>query len=223
MTKMEVISGTPKVVGFGAVYSGLIGSFTDYPAPERVSDLRRSIGDLHVMRADIATIGIVAYSLLVSGQPTYTATVPCLESAPPLTVTYSPVGTAHIDFQTTATISREALQPWSPVFAPLPQSRRMPYGSASWPSHPLRLAVVEKLFTADRRAAFLRLLDGLLAVLCLLLVRVLAALSRRPDVRTFVLVMLAVCLRYGRREESDDYALPAPCRHERSLGSCALA
>ena len=220
---MEGISGAPVVLGLGAVSSEVIGFVTDYPAPERVYDLRRSIGGLQVMRADIAAVGLVAYSALLSGQPTYAASVPCLESAPPLTVTYSPVGTVHIDFQTTATISRDALQPWSPTFAPLPQSVLMPYGSARWPSPPLWLAVVENLFSVDSKATLLHLIDSMLAALCLLLVRVLAALSRRPDVLTFVLIMLAACLRYGRREEADDYSsLPMP-RYERSLGSCALA
>ena len=50
------------------------------------------------------------------------------------------------------------------------------------------------------------MLDGILAALCLMFVLVLAALARRPDGLIFVLVMLAACLRYGRREEPDDHA-----------------
>jgi len=72
----------------------------------------------------------------------------------------------------------------------------------------------------DNRAALLRLLGGILAVLCLMLVRVLAALSRRPDALTFVLVMLAACLRYGRREDPDDGTSLPIRRYRPSLGSC---
>jgi hypothetical protein len=71
----------------------------------------------------------------------------------------------------------------------------------------------------DSKAALLRFLGRVLTALSLVLVLVLAALSRHPDAITFVLVMLAVCLRYGRRGDSDGYAFLPFCPHQRSLGS----
>jgi len=59
------------------------------------------------------------------------------------------------------------------------------------------------------RDGLLRLVDGIRAVICWLLVLVLAALTRRPDVVAFLLVLLAARLRFGRRGESDDHVLPA--------------
>jgi hypothetical protein len=53
-------------------------------------------------------------------------------------------------------------------------------------------------------AALVRLLDGILAALCLLLVLVLTAVTRRPDGLIYVLIMLAACLHYGHRGEPDD-------------------
>jgi hypothetical protein len=72
----------------------------------------------------------------------------------------------------------------------------------------------------DNRAALLRLLDGILSALCLMLVLVLAALSRQPNALAFVLVILAVCLRYGRRSEPDGHAFLPMRRYQTSLGSC---
>ena len=69
------------------------------------------------------------------------------------------------------------------------------------------------------RAALLHLLDGILTALGLTLILVLAALARRPDGLTFVLVMLAACLRYGRREEPGDPRLAAQVQYRTSLGS----
>jgi hypothetical protein len=94
---------------------------------------------------------------------------------------------------------------------------RMPYGL---PSPRIRPRFREEALSPDSRAALLRLLDGILAALCLMLVLVLAALSRHPDGLIYLLVMLAVCLRYGHRGEPDAYTSLPPRRYERSLGSC---
>jgi len=56
-----------------------------------------------------------------------------------------------------------------------------------------------------------RLIDGKLAALFIAL----TVLSRHPNALSFVLVMLAACLRYGRREEPDDHA-PMPMREKRT-------
>ena len=73
---------------------------------------------------------------------------------------------------------------------------------------------------ADSKAASLRLIDGILAALRLLFGLVLTALSQHLNVLTFVLVMLAVCLRYGRRAEPDDCAFLPMRRNLMSMGSC---
>src|SRR5215813_4666631 len=52
------------------------------------------------------------------------------------------------------------------------------------------------------------------------LARALAAFSRRPDTLTFVLVLLAACLRHGRREEAGDHAFLPTRRNLTFLGSC---
>jgi hypothetical protein len=69
-------------------------------------------------------------------------------------------------------------------------------------------------------AVFLRFIDGILAALRLMLVLVLSALSQQPDALAFVLVILATCLRYGRREEGDDHAFLLIRRFQISLGRC---
>ncbi len=58
-------------------------------------------------------------------------------------------------------------------------------------------------------ANLLRLVDSIRADLRLLLIRVLNALSRRPDARSFVLVLLASARCFGHRGESGDFVLPA--------------
>jgi hypothetical protein len=76
---------------------------------------------------------------------------------------------------------------------------------------------------ADVRAAILRLIDALIAMarLCEMEIRIVRrershvharilarVIGRLPDIRAFVLVIIAVSRRYGRRGESDDHALP---------------
>jgi hypothetical protein len=62
----------------------------------------------------------------------------------------------------------------------------------------------------DDRKALGRFVGGIIAALSMLLVRVLAALSRMFNAVNSVLVMIAACLRYGHRQEPDDHhSLPA--------------
>jgi hypothetical protein len=72
----------------------------------------------------------------------------------------------------------------------------------------------------DNKPTLLRLLDGILAALRLMVILVLAALSRHPQALTFVLVMLAACLHYGRRAEPAERAFLPMRQFQRSLGSC---
>jgi len=100
------------------------------------------------------------------------------------------------------------------------QGQNTGHGFGRLPGPFVLLAFRKDAFPPDNRAALLRLLDGILAAMCLVLVLVLAALTRHLDVLTFVLIMLAACLRYGRREEPDDYASLPICRYQKSSGSC---
>ena len=65
-----------------------------------------------------------------------------------------------------------------------------------------------EVFIRVARSALLRLLDGIITALCLVLMFALAALARLPHGLAFILVMLAACLRYGRRDEPADRILP---------------
>lgn len=61
----------------------------------------------------------------------------------------------------------------------------------------------------DFREDLLRLMDGVRATLYRMLILVLSALSRRPDVRDFILVLLATSRRFGHRGEPEDHGFPA--------------
>ena len=84
---------------------------------------------------------------------------------------------------------------------------------------PVMLAVRSDVLPRVDRTALLLLLDGILTALRLTLILVLAALARHPDGLTFVLIMLAACLRYGRREEPDDHAFLPKADIEHRPGS----
>ena len=109
----------------------------------------------------------------------------------------------------------------APASARLAQNQITGHGLVGLPGPRLLLAFRQDVLPSDNRSAFLRLLDGILAALHLMLVRVLAALSRHPDALTFVLVMIAACLRYGRRSEPDDHPFLPPRRYQTSLGRCS--
>lgn len=72
----------------------------------------------------------------------------------------------------------------------------------------------------ENKAALVRLLGGILAALSLILILVLTALTRHPNVLTLVLVMLAACLHFGRRGEPDDHGSLPMRRNQTSWGSC---
>jgi hypothetical protein len=77
--------------------------------------------------------------------------------------------------------------------------------------------------SANSRVGLLRVIDGILAALHRQLAVVLTALARHLDTLSFVLVMLATCLRYGRRAEPGDHAFLPMRRNLTSMGSCPLA
>lgn len=67
----------------------------------------------------------------------------------------------------------------------------------------------------------IRFLDGILAALSLLLLAVLTALSGHVDLLVFVLVLLAACLRYGRRDEPAAHPF-LPIRRNQTLPASCL-
>lgn len=214
-------SGTAVLVGPGTL---LTSAHVISPRHDHVRDLRRAIGGLQILRADVAAIGVLAFSADTSGQRDHAVSVALAESRQ-----------RRLDWDNTAreslpsvvvytvdTVPAVAFQPRFPRFALLPQDQKpVPVQGFGGLSNPLLLLlrILEDVISADTEAALRHLLDSLVAVLSLVLVQVLAALSRRPDTLTFALVMLAACLRYGRREEPDDDA-SLRVRRQMSFGSC---
>jgi len=74
--------------------------------------------------------------------------------------------------------------------------------------HSFELTVREALLP-NLRTDLLRLVVGVRAALCLMLVLVLSALSQRPDGLDFVLILLAASRRFGRRSEPEHHGFPA--------------
>jgi len=129
-------------------------------------------------------------------------------------------------FEGLAGATRIGERPQVPSTDEVPASTLLVHNQVTWrrfvglPGQRCLLAFREDVLPQDNRSVFLRLLDGVLAALRLMLVRVLAALSLHADALTFVLVMLAACLRYGRRSEPDDHAFLPMRRNLTFAGSC---
>ncbi len=68
--------------------------------------------------------------------------------------------------------------------------------------------IVRLSLAPDLREQMLRLVDGIRSTLRLMLIRVLGALSRRPNALGFGLVLLAIARCFGHRGEPDDDVLP---------------
>jgi hypothetical protein len=126
-------------------------------------------------------------------------------------------------------LARIGDQPGEPSIDAVPASARLVQNQITGhdfvrlPGPQLLLAFREDVLARAGGSTFLRFLDGILAALRLMLVLVLAALSRHPDALTFVLVILAACLRYGRRSEPANHTFLPPRRYQTSLGSCPVS
>jgi hypothetical protein len=70
--------------------------------------------------------------------------------------------------------------------------------------------------------ALRRFLAGVLLSLRLILIRVLYVLARLDEALAFVLVLIAVRLRFGHRDEPADYSSLLPRRYQRSAGCMPL-
>ncbi len=101
------------------------------------------------------------------------------------------------------------------------------------PQVTFRLSNDTRSFLRNIRTVLLRFIDTLLAMARLCLVQilllayerslVLARRGRSLGTLAFVLAILAVCRRYGRRSEPDDHASLIIRRRLVSMGSCVLA
>ena len=175
--------------------------------PRQARDLRRGIEDVSSLRYTLAHEN--AHLQLEPRSPNFTGMTAFLEAFQWLT------GVARFG-ERPQVLSTDAV----PASARLVQNQITGHGFVVLPGPQPLLAFKEGALSRDNRTALLRLLDGILAALRLMLVRVLAALSRHPDALAFVLVLLAACLRYGRRSEPDDHAFLPIRRYQRSSGSC---
>jgi hypothetical protein len=182
------------------------------PGLDHVSDLRRSIGQVSRLRFTLAHEN--AHLLLLDGHGSnHSGSTAIIEA-----------------LQLLSSATRGAAEGWwlnghqadaAPAgTVPLPhdQYTGREFGGPRGPLIPL--AFREDVLPPGSRTALLRFIDGILAALCLMLVLVLAALSRHLDALTFALVMLAACFHYGRREEPDDHASLPIRRYQRLLGGC---
>jgi hypothetical protein len=175
-------------------------------SPRQARDLRRGIDDVSRLRYTLAHEN--AHLHLEGNSPNASEMTAVLEAFEWL------AGVVRFDEQPQMPLTGAV-----PPSAPLAQNQNTGHGVVGLPRPRLRLAFREDVLPRDNGSTFLRLLDGILAALCLMLMRVLAALSRQPDALTFVLIMLAACLRYGRRGEPDDHASLPIRRYQTSLGS----
>lgn len=189
------------------VAPGVVLTAAHVISPRHVGDLRRGIEDVSKLRYTLAHED--AHLQLGSRGPNFTGMTAILGGFDWLAVT-------SWLLERPQRPSTDAVS----ASAPLAQYEGTEHSFARLPDSRLLLAFRETALLRDSGNALLRLLDGILAALRLMVVLVLAALSRHPDALIFVLVMLAACLRYGRREEPDDHASLPTRRYQTSLGSC---
>jgi hypothetical protein len=81
------------------------------------------------------------------------------------------------------------------------------------PFAPITATILDKRFVQDYREGLRRFLGGVLALLYVMVVTLLAALSHLARTPAFLLVMLATARRYGRRGDGDSHLMSAPTWH----------
>lgn len=205
---------------------------------DHISDLQRSIGKLSTLRNNFSQAHEIGHLALEHREPNRTGMVAYHESLKWLAGIER---LAVADWLTAP--SADAVLSIGPVALPLaePPSSLSPWQIRTairmfrqeqsvldqsfehWRARPPGFGSIRVLFRggsllADSWIASLSLIDSLLRVFhCMMALRV--AISRRPGILTFVLLLLAVCLRYGRREEPDDHAFLPIRRYQTSLGA----
>lgn len=95
-----------------------------------------------------------------------------------------------------------------------PVLRFRPVGAARLPLRDACIALLKyvAVLFADIAVAAIRQIDAAQSVISTELARRVAVLAGNPGLRAFMLIILAVCRRYGRRSELDDHSV-LPMRH----------
>jgi hypothetical protein len=104
--------------------------------------------------------------------------------------------------------------------APTPSSPDSQSDRSEPPRFSYQLTAGTWSLLADSFAAVVRLFDRAIGALLLLRMLVRTALNHRPNARAVVLLILAICRRYGRRSEPDDHDPLLIRRRLVSMGSC---
>lgn len=91
------------------------------------------------------------------------------------------------------------------------------------PRASIRTTTQSRRLVRDYREGLRRFLVGVQLFLRSMAVTLLAALSHQTQAPTFLLVMLATARRYGRRDDGDVHALPAPALQPIGQGAVCLA
>jgi hypothetical protein len=175
-----------------------------YPALDHVHDLRRAIADVSGLRNTLAHEQ--AHLLIPWRSPNSSGMTAAVEAFQWL------AGATRVD-------ERPQASPADAILARTPpmQDQDLGHDFVELPTSRLLMRFVEDVLN---RIALLRFLASILAPLCLRLARVLAACSRRPGTLAFLLVMLAVCRRYGRHDDPDDHHFLPMRRYLTSWGGC---
>jgi hypothetical protein len=106
--------------------------------------------------------------------------------------------------------------PWSSMVGSPPSSQLIPIDRARYPHGLLHerqyrasfAVAIDETLLSRLRQDLLRLIDGVRAILRLMLIRVLSALSHSPDAINVALVLLASSRCFGHRTDPSDYTLP---------------
>ena len=114
---------------------------------------------------------------------------------------------SSVQFSTEPALQRDLLPLSLALFARTGASEPV----ASTPGGPTSgiVLVIREARLQKFRENLLRLVDGIRAALCLMLMLILSTLSRRLDALSFVLILLATSRRFGRRSDPGDHAFPA--------------
>lgn len=235
---MRSLGGTKRFVDSAEVLPVMTAVHVTEPDMDHARDLRRAILSLSRQRFDLAHE--CAHLLVEDDVAAFTE---CPEYAGGAGRTTSALWLfAPLEFGSNAApaLDQISIKPawWPTTSAPIGPNASLLHSyrhlTAPWgPDDPnawyrpsaihersIRLVDLPGVSSAVSSAALIRLIDGILAALGLILMRVLAALTRQPDAPILVLVMLAACLRFGRREEPEDGSFLPIRRSQTYLGSC---
>ncbi|SEG25810.1 hypothetical protein SAMN04489712_104108 [Thermomonospora echinospora] len=201
----------------------VVSGAREHSSPQAIAGLRQEIDRLDQFRADAALAGPGGIRMLLQAKFSSRSNATMLSRYGELTKIIAAFADCRgrMGFELPSLFEAETIPaprpvPWSPLLETTSGSlavkaiRRLPdLSRESLPSTlpnsspRVELAIPQQVLH-DVFAAFLRMLDDQLVRLRLLLFIALAALTRTACVAAFVLVLIAVCLRYGLRHEPSD-------------------